>query len=249
MTSHKKNKQLAKLLAYVLERHPEEFGLIPDEAGYVKIKELLKALSETDGWRHIRENSINELLLVDGNPPVEISGRCIRAKQRAHLPETVFSPEVPRILYTCIRQKAYPRVLEKGISSSADTPVVCTPDTEMAIRLGKRKDRNAVRLTIHTAKTAEKGVVFYRFTDMFFLADHIPPDTFTGPPPPKKPEKEKRPGRTKTASPGNEAGAFPVTPDMLGPPKPARGKKNTPDWKKDRKHRRRNDRKSWPDDS
>ncbi|MFW5875013.1 MAG: RNA 2'-phosphotransferase, partial [bacterium] len=55
--------QLAKLLSYILEKRPDEFGLIPDEQGYVSIKELLKVFAETEGWRHIRRSSINELML------------------------------------------------------------------------------------------------------------------------------------------------------------------------------------------
>ena len=49
---HKKDpKQLAKLLNYALGRDPDEFGLVPDESGFIKIKELLKALHEEDGWK------------------------------------------------------------------------------------------------------------------------------------------------------------------------------------------------------
>jgi hypothetical protein len=38
--------KLAKMLFYMLGRHPEEFCLLPDENGYVKIKDLMKALGE-----------------------------------------------------------------------------------------------------------------------------------------------------------------------------------------------------------
>jgi len=41
---------LAKMLAYVLGRRPDEFGLIPDAEGFVRIKDLLKALHEEEGW-------------------------------------------------------------------------------------------------------------------------------------------------------------------------------------------------------
>lgn len=248
MTPQQKNRQFSKLLSYVLERHPEEFGLIPDESGYVKIKELLKAVNETEGWRHIRESNINELLLVETNPPFEIAGKHIRAKQRQQLPETAICRELPKILYTCVRKKAYPNVLEKGVSGQ--TPVICTPDSKMALRLGKRKDPSPVLLTIHTAKTAAEGVVFHQFTDMFFMADDIPPETFTGPPLPKVPEKEKTSRPAKPAKPRKDPGAFSLTPEMVDAAvnKKPKGKKKKLDWKQDRKRQKKKDRASWPDE-
>ena len=56
----KHTQKLAKFLDYVLGRNPDEFGLVPDEQGYVKIKELLKALNQEEGWRHLRLANINE---------------------------------------------------------------------------------------------------------------------------------------------------------------------------------------------
>ena len=250
MTPQQKNRQLSRLLSYILERHPEEFGLIPDASGYIKIKELLKALNETDGWRHIRESNLNELLLVDNNPPFEIKDNHIRATQRHHLPETVRCRDVPKTLYTCVRKKAYPRVAEKGIFPASHNHVVCTPDSDMALRMGKRKDRDAVLLTIHTATAREEGVAFRQFTDKFFMAPYIPADTFTGPSLSKIAEKEKKSAPPKASKPQKEPGAFSVTPEMIEPAahKKTKGKKKNPAWKQDRKHRGRKDRAAWPDE-
>ena len=41
-------KQLAKFLNYVLGRRPDEFGLVTDKEGFVKIKDLIKATSEEE---------------------------------------------------------------------------------------------------------------------------------------------------------------------------------------------------------
>lgn len=255
MTPQQKNRQLSRLLSYILERHPEEFGLIPDDAGYIKIKELLKALNETEGWRHIRESNLNELLLVDNNPPFEMKDNHIRATQRHHLPEPLPCRDVPKTLYTCVRKKAYPRVAEKGIPPAGHPHVVCTPDSDMALRMGKRKDRDPVLLTIHTAKAREEGVSFLHFTDRFYMAPYIPAGTFTGPSLSKMAEKEKKSAPAKAPKPQKEPGTFSVTPEMIQPEmiEPAAHKKNkakkkNPAWKQDRKHRRKKDRASWPDE-
>ena len=249
MTPQKKIKQFAKFLSYILERHPEEFGLIPDESGYVKIKDLLKALNETDGWRHIRESSLNELMLVETMPPVEIKDSLIRAVDRQNLPEPLPCGQLPKLLYTCVREKAYPHALEKGIFPAGHDHVICTPDKHMAERLGRRKDKNAVLLTIHAAKAAENNISFLQFTDLFFLADYIPPDIFTGPPLPKKPEKKVAAATPKPAAPQATHGTYLVTPEMIIPTagKTAKGKKKKLDWKQERKHRRKKDKNTWPD--
>jgi putative RNA 2'-phosphotransferase len=248
MTPQQKIKQFGKFLSYVLERHPEEFGLIPNESGYVKTKELLKALNETDGWRHIRDSSLNELLLVDDAPPIELSGDLVRGKERQHLPRMRQCQDVPKILYTCIRERAYANVLEKGILPAGHTHVICTPDSAMAERLGYRKDKDAIRLTIHTAKTSQKEINFYQFTDLFYLAEHIPPDTFTGPPITRQVEKENT-GPAKAPKAHDNYGTFIITPEMMDPSthKSTKGKKKKLDWKQDRKHRRKKDKSPWPD--
>lgn len=250
MAQQLKIKQFRKILAYILERHPGEFGLIPDAAGYVKTKDLLKALNETDEWRHIRESGIKELLLVDKDPPVEIEGNRIRARQRDHLPQVEPAPEPPKILYTSVRKKAYPHVLEKGISSPGSAGVILSQDSDMATRIGRRKDREAVLITVHTAREAGRSVAFSRFTDMIYLADHIPPEIFTGPPLPKTAEKAKKPSpaKPKTTQPG--AGSYSVTPEMIhaGAAKKPKDKTKKTDWKKDRRQRKKNDRKTWPDE-
>ena len=39
---------LSRMLAYVLGHRPDEFGLLPDESGYVRLKDLLTALKEEE---------------------------------------------------------------------------------------------------------------------------------------------------------------------------------------------------------
>ena len=52
MNRIKQIEQFAKFTTYVLGHHPDEFGLVIDDNGYVKIKEFIQAVNETDGWRH-----------------------------------------------------------------------------------------------------------------------------------------------------------------------------------------------------
>ncbi|MFP4453644.1 MAG: RNA 2'-phosphotransferase [Desulfobacterales bacterium] len=251
--NHKKQmQQLAKLLSYILEKRPDEFGLIPDDKGYVSIKELLKAISETDSWRHIRRTSIKELMLSEVDCPVEIHENRIRGKNREDLPSARICKQPPKTLYTAIRKKAYPIVAEKGISPRADTPVICWSDRKTAERLGKRKDNDPVVLTIHTDKAVQKEVKFLQFGESLFLADFIPAETFSGLPLPKMPEKAKqeekgKKEKIKDQKKKTEGGSYQVEPKHIDPlrteepkSKKGKGKKKDPSWKKEqRKNRRR----------
>ena len=63
MNLQRSPKQLAKLLDYILSRRPDEFGLVTDADGYIKIKELLKAVNEEDGLGYVRRAHLNEIFL------------------------------------------------------------------------------------------------------------------------------------------------------------------------------------------
>jgi len=233
--------QLAKLCEYVLGRRPDEFGLVLDENGFVKIKEFLKAVSETEGWSHIKRSHIHEMLLVCRQPPVEVADEHIRAKNREHLPQRSYCPEPPKTLYICVRQKAYPVVLEKGIHPSFQAEVICAESSETAERIGKRRSAKPVQLTIHSGKAARHGVRFFQAGEGLYITDYIPPEGFSGPPLPKAPEKPAKPEKPKAPP---QPGSFPMEPEK---PK-AKPDKSKPKWKKDKKRGRRGRKEVWPDE-
>lgn len=86
MDIRKSSKRLAKLLTYILGRQPDEFGLVLDNNGFVRIKELLKAVCEEDGWRHVRKRHLEEILISMSDPPIDIHKGRIRAIDRSRLP-------------------------------------------------------------------------------------------------------------------------------------------------------------------
>ncbi len=232
--------KLSKFLAYVLGKQPDEFGLVPDENGYMKTKNLLKVMSEEEGWRHVRLGHIREILYTAPSPVIEMEGNKIRAVDRSSL----FSPQIPikipKLLYHPIRQRAYPFVHEKGlITGDSEDHIILTDNTEFAARLGRRIDEDPVLLTINTAQTLQKGADIKQFGKLF-LSNFIPHGCFNGPPllkdrhVPKKPGSTKIPEKPKT--PGSyflDLNAEPPTTDRKWQKK---GKlKNV--WKRERKRR------------
>jgi putative RNA 2'-phosphotransferase len=198
---------LAKMLAYVLGRRPDEFGLVPDGDGFVRVKELLKALHEEEGWGYVNLSHLNEVLLSVPGAPVEIRGNDIRAVDRS-TPELGGSArELPKLLYACIRRRAYPHVNAEGIHPSSHPRVVLAADRVLAERLGRRIDPDPVILTVNVRCACEAGVLFNPSGEGLFQAGHIPPGCFSGPPVPReKPADTAKPaaetGLSRPATPG-----------------------------------------------
>ena len=251
MKKKKSVKTLAKFVAYILERRPDEFGLVIDSEGYIKIKELLKALNEEKGFRHVRRSHLNEILYSTMNPPFEIVGNRIRAKHRGHLPRQDIAQDLPKLLYTCIRRKAHIFVKDKGIFPSKYHQVVLSPNRELAERMGKRNDPEPIVLTVQVQKSIDFGIKFYQAGGLLFLADSIPPDCFTGPALPKEKFEKLKQEQNNSVKQPEAAGSFLVDLDNAGSQQNFGGKskKKDRDWKgknkRMKKQKRKRERPPW----
>ena len=201
-------KQLAKFFKYVLGRRPDEFGLVTDRDGFVKIKELIKATNEEEGLKYVRRSHINEIMVTLPNHGLEIKDNMIRALNREHLPKQSFALDPPKLLYTCVRKKAYPHVLEKGIRPTVYPRVILSSNSAMAERMGRRSDHGAVLLTVQVSQAEDKGVVFFQAGESIFMAEDIPPDCFSGPPLPKEQPDARKADKSKTEPAQTMPGSF-----------------------------------------
>jgi putative RNA 2'-phosphotransferase len=240
--------RLAKFLAYVLGRRPDEFGLIPDAEGYVKVKELLKAIHEEEGWRGVRQASLNEVTVTIPDPPVEMTGGRIRAADRSRLPERAPAMEMPTLLYTCVRRKAHPVVIKHGVSPlGGGDSVVLAADPAMAERLGRRIDAAPVKLTVNTDQCVAAGLMVEQYGEGLFLVDQLPPHCFTAPPLPKEREDAKKSDASTAPAKPKTPGSFFV--DVVDPEekKHLKREQRKKDRKrdKDRKRQRRQKRGDW----
>ena len=238
-------KKQAKFLNYILGLRPDEFGLVPDKEGFVKIRDLLKAVHEEDGWRSFRQASINEMMVSLPDPPFDISENRIRARDRQQLPRRVSPENLPKLLYTCVRPQALPAVQDKGILPMGRRHVVLSADKSMATRMGRRIHTSPALLTVNVEIALQMGTLLLRAGDNLFLARSIPVGCFTSPPLPKEPRvtKPREPVKPK------ERNLFPGSffPDMTEPVETVDPKKLTRkqrrekniDWKKSRKQTRR----------
>ncbi|MBW2250831.1 MAG: RNA 2'-phosphotransferase [Deltaproteobacteria bacterium] len=251
MVQRKSPKQLSKFISYVLGRKPGEFGLVPDDNGYIKIKEFLKAICEEDGFRYVRRSHIDEILISLTNPPIEIHNNHIRAKFRDGLPNQKQTQNLPKLLYTCARRKAYPEVLVKGIFPMDFKKVILSSTPDMAERIGKRKDQFPVLLTVQTQKSIQQGIIFYEAGETLFIAESIHTGCFTGPPLPKQKTPVIKPETQVEQALSSFPGSFIVEKHNIDDRRKAyqqKRKRKTVAWKKEqkgKKHKSDRERPPW----
>jgi putative RNA 2'-phosphotransferase len=183
---------LAKMLGYVLGRRPDEFGLVPDAEGFVRVKDLLRALHEEEGWGYVNPSHLNEVLLSVRDAAVEIAGSLIRSRNRAAAALEMPALEPPERLYAWVRRRAYPHVYAQGIRPSVHPKVVLASDRLLAERLGRRIDPDPVVLAVNVRSALARGIIFGQVGEILFTADAIPPECFSGPPLPKEKIDERK---------------------------------------------------------
>jgi len=239
MNQQQSLKKLAKFLSYVLGIRPDEFGLIPDKEGFIKIKELLKSLNEEQGWQSVRMAGINEVIISIPDSPIEIKENLIRAKNRENIPEILPDEKPPKLLYTCVRQKAHPVVLDKGIFPLGGSPyVILTSGRYLAEKIGKRIDQSPLLLTVQVEMSRKMGVEFKKFGESIYLAQSIPAGGFTAPPLPKEKADDAKKETPKEVLKPKTPGSY--FPEIIAPEEKRfeRHKKRKKDMLRDKEKRR-----------
>ncbi len=238
-------KNQAKFLTYILGVQPGEFGLVPDKEGFVKIKDLLKAIHEEDGWRAFRQSQLNEIMISLPRSPFEISENTIRAKDRKSLPMRLPPDNPPKLLYTCIRRKALYSAVDKGISPMGRQHIILSSDKDMALRIGKRFDASPALITVNIDNAMQSGILFLQAGKQLFLARSIPVGCFSSPPLPKEPKgsqtKEPAKPKKRDRTPGSFFSDLSDQVTTVDPKKQTRKQRREKDiaWKKSRKQKRR----------
>jgi putative RNA 2'-phosphotransferase len=182
MGTRKDPKQLGQLMAYVLGHRPDEFGLVPDAEGFVRLKDLLRALSEEPGWGYVRKSHIHEVLITCRADTFVTEDDRIKAAHPQKSVSPVPGVVPPKLLYHCVRQKAYPVVCQEGLSPMGQQHVFLATTEGMALRMGKRRDSKPVLVTVQAQRASEVGVAFFMQGELIYIVDHVPLGYFSGPP-------------------------------------------------------------------
>lgn len=243
--NHSKNvKQIEKFLFYVLGKRPDEFGILLDIDGFIKITDLARAISEEDGYRFIRDSHIREVLISSNESLFETSDDKIRAIDRSGIEK--FENIIPKLLYYGAKKRTYGHILEKGIyPDHGNRHIALSSDQSMALRIGKRKDNHPVIVTVPTTISINEGVDLNRVGEYIYVSRHIPASCILGPPLEKiigiqtKKEPPKSTPKPEMFSPGSFS---------MKPLEEKTGKREKGGWKNSKKRIRKEKKHSWPDE-
>lgn len=223
---------LARMLAYLLGRRPDEFGLVLEDGGWVQIKTLLQALHEEPGYTRARREDLERLAALTSPPLLEIAGERVRSLNPP-APELRREPAgpLPSSLYLAISPKIHTQVWEQGLKPPPGRELVLSRTPEMARRLGRRRANAPVLVTVAAQAAARKGLDFQAYGEELFLtAQPIPREFLTLPGVPKELSPPKAAAKPK--APPTPGGFILDLPQMLSG-KPEKGKKrDEAEWKK-----------------
>jgi len=222
----------------MLGHRPDECGLVPDGTGFIALKELIQALHEEKGFRYVRIADINEVMLGKKGVLFQQRGNQIRTvKRKWELDMERPLRSTPKILFSAVKRKVYPSIIENGWRPSPDKYLVLSLSKKMALRIGGRQDQNPVMIEIMSSEAVNNGVELYAFGDLF-LSPHIPAVFISGPPLPKEHEVKNKKGLSWSS--GYTAGTFTMrpseNPDLSG--RSTKGKKQK-GWKEAARKTRR----------
>lgn len=238
---------MRKLLVYILERRPDEFGLVLDEQGSVRMKDLLMAIQEEPGWGYVKKSHILEVLMTSGGTSFVVRQDRIAAVDHDLSLSSGEETPPPKLLYHCIRRRAYRVVREHGIGPAGTRRVFLATSKALATRMGKRRDPKPVLLTVQANKAFKAGIRFHRYGEFIFGTDHLPAGYFTGPTPPREKKKENAERKTgPVAAPEKHPGSVTFDPDrseaLFRQSQRKKGAKKKIGWKQElrrSKHERR----------
>ena len=240
-----KTDNLCRFMVYILGHSPDEFGLVPDREGFVTYKELLWAIHEEEGWGYVRQGHINEVLLGKDRSLFQPEDKRIRALDRRwYLDMDSPSQSLPKILFITIRRRAHPAVMEKGLRANPDLYHILSPDRDMAVRIGRRRDQRPVLLEVNAHRAQRSGVLFFSFGNLF-MTDEIPAGHISGPPVPKETLKIpiKKPDKKPEIATDFQAGSFTLDVNRDMDASRRHKSKKGKGWKEDARKYRREKRK------
>jgi len=235
---------LSRVMHYILGTRPDEFGLVPDQAGFIPIKELLKAVHEEPSMAYVRESHLMEVILHDRGDLFEVAEKKIRSTNRSFVSLAEAGPlsNPPKLLFKGVKRKAYAAVLAHGLVPGAGDHVVMTIDRDLAIRIALRQDQQPVILEISARAASESGTAFFAFGDSLCVADRVPARFINGPPLPEHQPAQKEPPRKREEF---APGSFPLDPDK-DPDRMRRDRaRKKRGWKEDARRARRRKPERW----
>ncbi|MFB8007291.1 RNA 2'-phosphotransferase [Nocardia sp. NPDC056000] len=168
--------RLSKRLSSWLRHNPDAIGLRPDEAGWVRVQDLLRqAAAHNRGFTRTQLD-----LVVEQNNKKRFefddSGTSIRARQGHSIEVDLgYTPaDPPEILYHGTAERTLGLIMAEGLLPMRRHAVHLSADTATAVNVGGRHGRPAV-LRVDTVAMRAAGHEFFVTGNGVWLVDAVPP--------------------------------------------------------------------------
>jgi len=166
----------SKFLSLILRHEPELVGLKLDDAGWIGVDELLRAVSQhgisltLDQLKHIVATSDKKRFALSED------GRRIRASQ-GHSVEVdlQYEPQVPpELLYHGTATRFLDSIRKDGLLRMERHDVHLAAETKVTLQVGGRHGK-PVLLVIRAGEMHKAGHAFRRSANGVWLVNHVPP--------------------------------------------------------------------------
>jgi putative RNA 2'-phosphotransferase len=176
-----KAKKKSKYLSLILRHRPDLIGIKLDEAGWVKIDILLKAI-KANGDKSWSREILEEVVRNNDKKRFSISedGKRIRANQGHSVDIKLgYEPtEPPSCLFHGTVGKVLDSIWDNGLQKMKRHHVHLSADIETAKKVGSRRGSPIV-LMIDATRMYEDGHEFYLSDNGVWLVDHVPSQYFS----------------------------------------------------------------------
>ncbi|WP_456420645.1 RNA 2'-phosphotransferase [Thermococcus sp.] len=171
--------RVSKLIAYILRHSPGEFGLKPDEEGFVPLKELVNALRRV--YPDVTCDFVREIVENDPKGRYEIRGNKIRARY-GHSFEVTLNHEEDRetkILYHGTPRRNLGRIMKGGLKPMKRQFVHLTTSGKEALETGRRHGKDVVLLIIDADCLRKRALRIYKAGKKVRIVKHVPSECIT----------------------------------------------------------------------
>ena len=191
----RQRRKFDKLLLNMLARNPASFRLVADEGGWVRIKDIHKALLEEKLFPGMTPAGIEQHLLLFRPAGFEYSNGRVRALPVLQAPG-IFDYQVarpPEMLFTPIRPKALRHVDGHGLTAADKAGwLVLLSSGKDALLFGKRFHNRPVLCKIIASKASQGGVTFRHAGSGLYLSEKVERQWLILPEIREKPASEKQ---------------------------------------------------------
>ncbi len=160
-------------MSFVLRHKPQNFGLIPDQYGFVDLYAFFIVLR--DRYRHIELSDIRNVVQNCPKQRFEIKEDQIRARY-GHSFEVIIDTnpsEPPDSLYHGTSPAMKNTILTEGLLPMARRYVHLSKTKEDAFQVGRRKSKNPITFVVKAKEAYHQGIKFYNI-GMVVLTEKIP---------------------------------------------------------------------------